>query len=132
MPTPEFLLQLQALRNKYDMQFLTGTEYNRQLLKLHADHAAQCLVNQQGTSPADEPITATEVYRGQQAQRARTPVLSRGLTYAHTEWASQHDWYRSRGLDSEGYYVLVRDDAEGIAGVRTFRDYNELRAWAGY
>jgi hypothetical protein len=118
MTSQEFLLSLKALRAQYDVQLWTGTEYNRKLLQLHADHAAALLVEQPGPNAVEVPAPA--------------PALSRGLTYAHTEWASQHDWYVSRGLDSEGYYVRVRNDDPNAGRSLEFRDYNELRAWAGY
>lgn len=129
MTNQEFLLNLQTLRGQYDMQYLTGAEYNRKLLELHVLHAAALLVEQPGPKPAQDPnkMTATEVYAAQRKQAA----LALGLSYAHTEWASQHDWYIRRGLDDNGYFVVVRDDGR-VGKESTFRDYNALRAWAGY
>lgn len=42
-------------------------------------------------------------------------------------WAARHDWF----LLSEGAEVVVRGDIGEPAELR-FRDFDALRAWAGY
>jgi hypothetical protein len=123
MDTKDFLLHLKSLRAQFEVQLLTGIEYNRKLLNLHADHAAALLVEQPGPKVVHEPVTV--------------PAIPRGLTSEHVKWAQQHDWYLTCGLDIDGYYVMVRNnvnpmDSELHASELEFRDYNELRAWAGY
>lgn len=123
MDTKDFLLHLKSLRAQFEVQLLTGIEYNRKLLNLHADHAAALLVEQPG--PKTVEVTAP------------APVLALGLTRKQVDWAKSHDWFLSSGLDVDGYYVTVverygNDSAGVLSRHATFRDYNELRAWAGY
>ena len=123
MDTKDFLLHLKSLRAQFEVQLLTGIEYNRKLLQLHADHAAALLVEQPGPKVVHEPVTV--------------PALALGLTRKQVDWARSHDWFLSSGLDVDGYYVTVVErygnDSEGLLSRHTtFRDYNELRAWAGY
>lgn len=123
MNTKDFLLHLKSLRAQFEVSLLTGIEYNRKLLQLHADHAAAMLVEQPGPKVVHEPVAV--------------PVLALSLTRKQVDWAKSHDWFLSSGLDVDGYYVTVIErygnDQEGILGRHvTFRDYNELRTWAGY
>ncbi|QHJ82026.1 MAG: hypothetical protein [Bacteriophage sp.] len=128
MTNQEFLLALRSLRHQYDTQYLTGTEYNRQLLALHADHAAQYLVNQS---------SAPQVYP---AQPLPGKVLQSppSLTHQQTVWAKGHDWYVRTVLTEDGYAVIAKEvlhntvTGNKITQHREFRNYRELRAWAGY
>lgn len=50
-----------------------------------------------------------------------------GLTAQQARWAAQHDWYVGQtGEAHTGLTVYVNDDPHA------FRDFRELRAWAGY
>lgn len=50
-----------------------------------------------------------------------------GLTAQQARWAAQHDWYQGvAGAPHTGLTVYVNDEPHA------FRDFRELRAWAGY
>lgn len=53
------------------------------------------------------------------------PVLTSRLTFEQTTWAQQYPWYVARGLDIDGYYVLVK----GRNGNLTIRSWAVLRSF---
>lgn len=55
------------------------------------------------------------------------------MTKAQAEWAAGHDWYVRTELDVDGEYVVfVRCDDGAGSYVDSWRNYQCLRAWAGY
>lgn len=62
------------------------------------------------------------------------------LTKNQVKWASQHDWFMSHGIIQtngtvEWVEVIERTtDVHGLGETlyHTFRDFQELKQWAGY
>jgi len=57
-------------------------------------------------------------------------LSKQGLNKQQLKWASQHDWFVKESFEG---YVVVRDyDSAGNLELKTFKDFQELRSWAGY
>lgn len=60
----------------------------------------------------------------------------KGLTENQIKWAAEHDWYIATSKDRDAVLVkeVVRDCNTGMV-IRTqvwFKDFDDLRSWAGY
>lgn len=52
------------------------------------------------------------------------------MTKRQAEWAAEHDWFRS--MEERDGYWLVWVNENGKMHPWPFKDYSELRRWAGY